>query len=248
MLLSGKADLTLRALSECFLLTPSLWFVKAYLGLYILSPLLNVFAEKASRRQFKILLILFFTFQTVYGCTYSVNWIHSGYSTFSFIGLYLLASYMRTYDIPAISRHGGTIYLLAALVNSIYYYAKVNYNLPLDAFSYINPIVILGSIGLFTWFSKLKIKHSVTINYVAASVFAVYLFHQNTYIKPIFKSTVLDLYNSYSGVICIIIILLFDIGVFLLAILLDQPRKFIWKKLNCHLCTLVDKLCRKVCR
>ena len=41
------------------------WFVKAYLALYIISPVLNTFVEHSPRQQFKYVLIAFFAFQSL---------------------------------------------------------------------------------------------------------------------------------------------------------------------------------------
>lgn len=83
----------LKALKVVFMTGPkNYWFVKCYLFLYIISPILNAFVEKASKNEFKTLLILFFTMQTIYGwATDGATWYNKGYSGISFAGLYLLA-------------------------------------------------------------------------------------------------------------------------------------------------------------
>ena len=43
------------------------WFVKCYLCLYILSPVLNAFIQSADRKTFLIVLLGFFAIQTIYG-------------------------------------------------------------------------------------------------------------------------------------------------------------------------------------
>lgn len=43
------------------------WFVYAYILLYIMAPILNAFVESAGKRQYQILLVSFFVFQTLYG-------------------------------------------------------------------------------------------------------------------------------------------------------------------------------------
>ena len=97
MLVTGQATLSLKGIAGCFCLTSSNWFIKAYIGLYILSPVLNLFVETSSKKQFGIILVSFFIFQTIYGLSGAAAFIEHGYSTFSFIGIYLLAQYVRHY-------------------------------------------------------------------------------------------------------------------------------------------------------
>lgn len=94
MILLGQATLSPGLLLGC--VTGS-WFVLSYTALYILSPVLNAFIRTASRRQMEWVLVLFFIFQTAYGTWDTVPYINGGYSVFSFIGLYLLSSYLKTY-------------------------------------------------------------------------------------------------------------------------------------------------------
>lgn len=91
----GTLKLSLKGIMECVALTPANWFVKAYIGLYILSPLLNAFSNNATLKTQTNVVIAFFLFQTIYGITNAAQFIDFGYSTFSFIGLYLLADLLR---------------------------------------------------------------------------------------------------------------------------------------------------------
>lgn len=106
-IICGQAQLSFRGTAYVLGLTSN-WFITAYAALYILSPILNAYVEKASKRNFAILLILFFTFQTIWGWRgIASNWITDGYSCFSFIGLYLLGRYTRLYGIPYLTHCGG---------------------------------------------------------------------------------------------------------------------------------------------
>lgn len=59
-----------------------LWFIPAYLGLYILSPILNHFLEIVSKKMFINLILAFYIFQTFYGYFPPfLDSIGSGYST-----------------------------------------------------------------------------------------------------------------------------------------------------------------------
>lgn len=90
-----EETLTRKGIESIFMLDDRFWFVKAYLMLYCLSPILNKFGELPKMHQLKIL-ICFFSFQTIYGWLYpSVTWFHFGYSTISFTGLYLLSYHLR---------------------------------------------------------------------------------------------------------------------------------------------------------
>ena len=93
-ILVGKEFLSKEGLSYCFLLQPWNWFIKAYLLLLILSPILNLFIANVEKKTAIVVLFFFFLFQSVYGWYfYSVNWFVGGYSTISFIGLYILMEY-----------------------------------------------------------------------------------------------------------------------------------------------------------
>lgn len=94
----GLVPLTLKGLAGCFVLLNWNWFIKAYIGLYILAPVLNTFVEKSTKKQFLYVLLSFFTFQTIYSwISNGAVFFESGYSTMSFIGLYLLARYINVY-------------------------------------------------------------------------------------------------------------------------------------------------------
>ena len=100
MIIAGQEQPGLRQLAPYLCFTKANWFIKAYIGLYILAPMLNLFAEKATKRQLALTLLAFYSFQTLYGWTNSAVFVEQGYSTFSFIGLYLLARYLKLHGNP----------------------------------------------------------------------------------------------------------------------------------------------------
>ncbi|WP_303753484.1 acyltransferase family protein [uncultured Alistipes sp.] len=100
MIIAGQEQPGLRQLAPYLCFTKANWFIKAYIGLYILAPMLNLFAETATKRQLALTLLAFYSFQTLYGWTNSAVFVEQGYSTFSFIGLYLLARYLKLHGNP----------------------------------------------------------------------------------------------------------------------------------------------------
>lgn len=107
LILIGKTDLSFQGIAYCLCLSEWNWFIKAYATLYILSPILNAFVAKASKKEFASVLLVFFIFQTVYGWSGAAKFVEGGYSSFSFIGLYLLSKYVKTYGLKFVTHWGG---------------------------------------------------------------------------------------------------------------------------------------------
>lgn len=218
-----------------------LWFVKAYLLLNILSPVLNTFTDHIDRQTFKYVLIGFFLMQSVYGWLppdYNMPFT-KGFSTISFIGLYLLARYVRIYK-PHYSlwraRTYLFVYLLLSLVITLIYYARIRFTVPLlpligDMYTYTSPLVILSSLTFLLLFSKLSLRSKV-VNILAKSCFAVYLLHVNKYIWPYFDSAMSTLYQAYTYIIYLLYSTTLCIIIYAIAIFLDRIRLYLWGKMQ----------------
>lgn len=232
----GTASFCFQGILQCFCLTSANWFIKAYLLLFILAPVLNAFIEKGDRKLHRNVLIGFYSIQTIYGCLFSADFFGNGYSTLSFIGLYLLARYINIYA-PKWSKLNKiddiSLYLLCVvLITGITLLGfNLDKNTEILMFTYINPLVIIESVALLLFFSKLNFT-SRFINWMAASSFAVYLVHANPNIlKGIYKDTIVSIYNSSLGFNIIVYIFVFLTGVFILSILIDQVRKVFFETL-----------------
>lgn len=232
MILVGKASLTPMGVLGSLCLTHWNWFIKAYIGLYILSPLINAFLEKATKRQLKLFLIFFYVFQTVWGwLTNASAFVVDGYSTFSFIGLYVLARYLKLYG-AAIAKQGLAIYTASVILNCAVFYISLRTPHIRGVYAYANPLVIAGATGLLLWFSQLNIPINRTINFIGRSCFAVFLLHSNPNIgEPVYKRFIVETYNSFSGIYAGGGMLLIIITFFTTAIVIDQIRLFLWNKL-----------------
>lgn len=226
----------------CFLLLKWNWFIKAYLMLYIFSPILNAFVEHTGKKTFKVILICYFLFQTVYGwCSDGVEWFKDGYSAISFMGLYLLMRYLRKFT-PPISRTSSifylTIYFACVLIITFLAILQTLHMIPSwlmfgRMYSYANPFVIIESLALFLLFTRFEFK-SKAVNFIAASTFAVFLLHSNPNIaKQHFAPLIYNVYQTYNGIACLIIIFAILIAIFFLAVAIDQIRilieSYFWK-------------------
>lgn len=206
------------------------WFVKSYLILLCLSPALNYFIEHAPRNKQKHVLISFFFFQTIYGwLSPDTGFFNEGYTPISFVGLYLLARYLRT-SRPAFSRYdiGKDLIIIMSIVilQSLLSFLSIlgGHDVTFKMISYTNPLVIITSLYLIFFFSKLKFSNKF-VNFIGASSFAVFLFHchPNIYFNY-FSVFVKQLYESYDSIICILMIGFFLILIYVLSITIDLTR------------------------
>ncbi len=243
MLLLGKVEISsFRHFAEgsagvFYLLEDEGWFIKSYIGLYLLAPLLNLYVEKVDRTTLRKFLIAFYVFQTLYAwVSNGASFFMRGYSTMSFIGLYLLARYVRLYPMRWTSCSGksdllvyfGLSIVLVLVVFVLEYvgFASLTYRM----YSYTSPLVIMAAFYLLLAFSKWKLGHHAWINWLGVSSFAVYLLHTNMYLlEPYFLSTVRHLFSRFEGISSLLVVFAFLLAVFAVSVLLDQPRKYLWK-------------------
>jgi len=235
-IIEDDKTLNLNVIYTCLMLRQdSYWFVKSYLLLYLLSPLLNTFVEHTTKKQFLSVLISFFVFQTLLGwATYAVNFFESGYSTTSFVGLYLLARYIKLYTpkwCKLSPQKDLGIILLIIIITSTISFISVRLGTKtiwIIIYSYINPIIIFESLLFVVLFNKLHFQKKL-INCCATSTFAVYLFHCNDYIfRPYYQRYSQYIFNQWNGIEYLCIIFIFMLSIFVFSILFDKLRIIIW--------------------
>jgi len=237
-LIMGKVELTEETVLSAFVWVKYYWFLGAYLVLMIFAPALNVYCETCSRRQLEIVLLSFFGVQFLYDCTYplhSFSMFGEGYSPISFFGLYLLGRYMRLYN-PGFTRMSKWMDLGLALGIITVFTAicvpltgAVRMHWIVATCLYTSPNVLLTTIFIFLFFSKLRIQSKI-VNWLAASALAVYLLHTHfcvigEYFKPLGKR----LWFETSGMQFVLGVMLFLVFWFAAAVILDQLRKCLWQ-------------------
>ena len=235
----GTAELSKEGLLGCIAATPLNWFIKAYLLLYIISPVLNAFVNNASKETFRNVLLGFYAFQFLYGWIFSqaTDYINGGYSTISFMGLYLLARYVSIYKPSLFNVKPAFSFLIVSLVVSFVTFCYVvppyidfwHTGLGLSFLDYISPTTLLITVYMVQGFSKLKI-HSSIINWIAASSFAVFLLHTNPNVLWHYVALFQGIHVHYPGVNYWVISIPVLILIFLIAVIIDQLRKIVWKQ------------------
>lgn len=225
-------------LRECanILLLRHFWFVRAYILLCLMAPILNAFVEKASKEEFKWILIAYFTVQTLFSYIGNDIWYYDGYSPLTFIGLYLLARYMRVYSprFASLPRKWDlSIYLFTSLVITSISIVL----LLLDwgggrMYNYTSPLMIISSVYLLLYFSKLDIN-SAFINWVAISSFAAYLLHMNPYfIDKWFVDVIHNWWLTEPIGVFTLYTSAYIVALFTIAIIIDKLRILLFDILN----------------
>lgn len=242
VLLIGISTFDKNNILKTFFLSRDYWFVKSYLFLYLLSPILNSFVQTSSKSLFEKVLVSFFIFQTIFGWFYPMsvwNTFYDGYSTISFLGLYLLGRYIKIYR-PQFSRF--SIRIDALIIVALVAFCTLVYITPpglglntvvpgKKLLSFISPTTIVLSVYFILLFSKLSFQ-SPMVNWLATGAFAIYLVHMNPHISDYVKESLYQLHRNHTiGEYCGFILLLI-IALFACSIILDKVRIYFWSVLS----------------
>ena len=217
------------------------WFIVAYLGLMIVSPILNSFVNSCDKKQLQLTILLLLTFQLWFGNTemWTNKSLAYGYSLFSLGVLYLIGRYLKLYGIPRwLCKYSMLIYVLASICAGVVALlllksgisGKLLDELILRVYSYNNIFFIISSIAFFAYFAEMKMHHLKVVNWLAQSSLAVLLVHTipsvQTYLQQTFKVCVWSDFSLRRACLGGGIILI----IYACSVLFDQIRILIYNK------------------
>lgn len=244
-LVLGRCRLNVQDIKECFFLTEANWFIKSYLLLFIVSPIINTFVDNCSRRTHCIIILSMLAYQTVFDfATMADLSIRSGYSTMSFVLLYLIGSYIKKYpnttciciggDKMKIAITGLIFYGLLLLPVIASYFDVLNSKFVCKylqhGLAYSNPLIIGVAVCYLRLFLKVCITSRV-VNWIAISSFSAFLIHANPNVIRLFIRYVSNLYASNSLACYIAFVIVFVVCVFMASVFIDKIRMFLWNLL-----------------
>ena len=211
---------------------PRYWFFRDYLFLYLFSPIINKFLEGSSHNK-RLYLIVILSFMAVWvGTLSSYKYLSDGKNLTNFLLLYVVGNTLKEYRQRWVIIPQWKLLLSFIIINTIVitiwgmtYNSSVSKLVWSLSFPYCSPILYLNAIIVFMMFGKLNVQ-SQTINWIASSVFAIYLIHYNPVIWQSFIKLGADYilsvcYNSPLGVI---------------------PLYLVYAVIICMLCIIIDKL------
>lgn len=242
--LTKQTDFSLGELSMHFKPMKVYWFFGSYVWLVLLAPVLNRYVESATKREFGLFLVVYYFFACGMEWWMSASSeLQRGYSVLAFIGLYLLARYVRLHGgrwCELAPRYDLLIFLgstaLSALLALVLFWGMGRPLVGDDALvdrlvSYTSPLCIVASLSLLLFFSKIKLGHVRWINWLAASSFSVYLLHEEYLTRDHYGALANYIGDHYAKPVSLLLLMALVLGVYLATTLIDQVRKQVWKLL-----------------
>lgn len=217
---------------------PGWWFIKCYVLLYLVAPILNAAIGAFDRKRFQLVLILLIIVNLYFGFYRNWDFSNYGFSISHFIFMYFIGAFIHKYDRAGEGSSWGCnpifVYIIGSLLLGLLTILNVKYwhnttSVWLYTVNYNHPLLILNSIGIFLFFSSLKFRSRV-INYFAPSVLVVYLIHECEWFSSSYYEMVARCWeNCLEGIPRVLFLFIWCIGVFLISVAVDQLRKIVTK-------------------
>ena len=247
----GLADFSVKLAIKSFFPTifSMYWFATTYVVLYIFSPYLNLFINGLDeKKHFKLILLLIILWSLIPMFTTAAP----GMSNLSwFMTLYIIAAYIRLHPNKWFEKDKLNIwfaiatYALILLSFILFDIIGLRINVVGKHATYFmsmnNLPMLFCAVTLLLGFKNLKIKDNKAINGIAASMFGVYLIHDNYFVRPFIWEKVFRNNAYYDSSYLVIHALIAIILVFVICVVIDQIRikliekpffKFVDKKWN----------------
>lgn len=197
----GTAPLEWKDCLDCLMPIPMEhhWFIRTYLALLIIAPLLARAVSGLSRRTFTIILVALIVLHSCYiwGKTFS----EGGRDLPWFVVLFLTGAYLRNYMPQAILRHSAAL-LAAVLVLSLGTSALAGLIKGRDLILYSpgnNTTVYLEAVLIFLLFVKWKAggRWAARLARLSPYVLGVYLIHDDIWVRNFLWGRLLPLTAAY---------------------------------------------------
>lgn len=232
LLLHGVHDVPKTVLVRSFFpLANYIWFLPCYLLLMFFSPILNSWLKQTSTKKVFSLVVIIYAVTYFWQVAWKQNLGFGGYSFGFFILLYIIGNLIsRLKDTISkykiISGGGYIVCVMLLMIISVLQYKFPVFKSML--WSYNCPIVLAESIFLFVFFCGLNIKNNRVINWFGRSSFSVLLVHIS--VVSTYHSWLEIVDVNVHGIMKILLSLLILVFYYLLSVLIDQVRLWLWNK------------------
>ncbi len=235
------------------------WFFTCYIGMLVLSPLINGFVNHADKKTLYIVGIIIFLVFSVYGA-YSMHHgdrfkLANGYSLIWFIPMYSLGAIIKKTEVykkipvyiafPTLALAYLSTWLIK--INSVGDASEGMQKLSSSLVNYISPTMVIAAVMAVCLFAKINVKHKFLaglITFFSSSAFSVYLIHDNNYFRDNIIVGAFKAIGDYSPAMLVLTVLAIALGIFVVCVLIDKVRVLLFKLLHIEkLCDLIQKKC-----
>ena len=181
------------------IMTYQYWYMTAYVGVFLLMPILNSYIQNTSVSKLRLHLLFLFIMMSVIPLFFSRNGdpfvFNSGYSTFWLVMMYIAGGIISKCDLgKSLSKLQYFIYFLMMALISWGYKMVVDYfNIYAQAnitsfrlFEYRSPTFVLAAVFLLLLFKQIKINKGFmqkAILLLSNATLGVYLIHEQPLIR-----------------------------------------------------------------
>lgn len=222
------------------------WFVTAYVIMYVLAPVMNAAVNTLERKQLKTVIIGLLTWfcfiKSIVPVKFGTD--RMGYDFGWFICLYLIAAYIRKYNIVLFrdAKKSALVYLISVVVIAAFSLVFYKINFDTGNFNYYAGVpyhynfffALTGALGLFSVFRFMRLKENLlayVIRIIAPYTLGVYLLHMHfeiadrwvEWIEQIIGETPLDNVLTFFIHLVVSVLIVFFAGIFV-----DWIRKYIF--------------------
>lgn len=211
------------------------WYMRIYIELFLLSPLINKYLDTCNKSSRFILFFVLCYIATYCGITNGDPSLYAGKNIVNFILLYLIGDTFNHYN-NRIKQISPKIVFLAYLFLNILLVStfcsassmSISHVIYRMSFQYCSPLLLINSTLIFYIFTRINFTSSL-INYTSKSVLAIYLIHSNNVVFPKFIAPIIiKLFNYDSVIVSLLGLIMLTLIVFFVCVIIDKSLSPIW--------------------
>ena len=215
------------------------WFVKTYLYLFLVSPMINLWLKNASERERWYMVCVFAFIACYMAMSKGDKSVLNGKNLVNFIYFYLVGNQLyyykdkwmkaKTYKLVAFYLTFTTIVMLIMLIVP----GNMSKGIKALSFPYHSPLILVGAVLFFMIIGKQHLQ-SRLINYIAASSLAIYLIHGSRPYLPLLHGYVCRYMQSLTeqNIALLGMYFIYTLVIIGVCVTLDKCLSPLWTQIN----------------
>lgn len=222
------------------------WYFTAYFAMWFFIPLMNAAINHLSKKEAAAALVSAGIFLIPIELRTGAFLMNGGYGVLWLSYLYLIGGYISKHNlfVDVSPKKPLIVYIACISITFIFKIGMVYLNRSGNLLvNYISPFILLSAISLLVLFFNLKISSKVSkiISTIAPLSFSVYLIHTHPLVFSHFFKGLFAFLASENPLILILGIIISVVVIFVICILIDCIRSWIFKKLKIrNLCSHME--------